>query len=111
MHCECFQALIGLRKNDSIPITKLEKGSGVVILNKLDCMDKINQILNDESKFQCLGPTELNDSTVRIGAKLQKLLLKLGKLPKAVYEAVHPTGLQRPQMYGLPKTHIINVSL
>ena len=80
MGCECFQALIGLRKNNHILIIKPDKGSGLIILNKFDYMDKTNQILNDESKFQCLGLTELNDNTVKIEAKLQKRLLEWSNL-------------------------------
>ena len=68
---ECFQALIGLRKNDHILITKPDNCFGAVILNIFDNMDKINLILNDESKFQCLGPTQLNDNKVKIEAKLE----------------------------------------
>ena len=26
-------------------------------------------------------------------------------MPKRIYDAIRPTGLQRPRMYGLPKTH------
>ena len=26
-------------------------------------------------------------------------------MPKWIYDAIRPTGLQRPRMYGLPKTH------
>ena len=77
-------------------------------------MDKMNQIHNDESKFQCLSPTELNDNMVKIEAKLQKRLLEQVKsyqLPEDVYEAIHPTGLQRPQMYGLPKIQKVDVLL
>ena len=66
----------------------------------------MKQILYDESKFKCLGPTELDDNTVKIKAKLQKHLLNIVKshqLPKTVHKAMYSTGLQRPQMYNLSK--------
>ena len=50
-HGECFQALNSLHSNENIVITKPDKGSGVVILNKNDFIDKMQVILNDPSKF------------------------------------------------------------
>ena len=48
MHKECFRAINRLRKNDDIIITKPDKGSGVVLLNKSDYVDKMNEILDDQ---------------------------------------------------------------
>ena len=56
MHKECFRAIHSLRKNDDITITKPDKGSGVVLLNKSDYVHKMNKILDDQSKFTRLGP-------------------------------------------------------
>ena len=77
MHKECFRAINRLRKNDDIIITKLDKGSGVVLLNKSDYIDKINEILDDQSKFKRLGPVSSNDNTASIESRLQKRLLDL----------------------------------
>ena len=65
-------------------------------------------ILSDVTKFECLGPANEFDNTVRNETKLQRRLLQLVKsddLPKTVYEVIRPTGSQRPRMYGLPKIH------
>ena len=43
--------------NENIIITKPDKGSGIVILNKNDFIDKMLGILDDLSKFEKLGPT------------------------------------------------------
>ena len=56
---ECFRAINRLQKNDDIIITKPHKGSGVVLLNKSDYVDKINEILDDQSKFKTLGPVSI----------------------------------------------------
>ena len=58
MHIECFRAINRLRKNDDIIITELDKGSGVVLLNKSDYVDKMNEILDGLSKFKRLGPVK-----------------------------------------------------
>ena len=108
MHKECFRAINRLRKNDDIIVTTPEKGSGVVLLNKSDYVDKMNKILDDQSKFRRFGPVSSNDNTASIESRLQKRLLDFVKadlMPKLIYDPIRPTGSQRPRMYGLPKTH------
>ena len=76
-------------------------------MNKNDYVTKLGNILNDASKFECLGPAATADRTATIETKLQNRLRELlnsEQLPKQVYE-IRPTGSQRPRMYGLPKTH------
>ena len=68
----------------------------------------MENILNDASKFECLGPAATADRTSTIETKLQNRLRELlnsEQLPKQVHDEVRPTGSQRPRMYGLPKTH------
>ena len=108
MHKEYFRAINRLQKNDDIIITKPDKGSGVVLLNKSDYVDKMNEVLDDQSKFKRRGPVSSNDNRASIESHLQKRLLDLVKadlMPKWIYDAIRPTGSQRPRMYGLPKTH------
>ena len=86
----------------------LTKGSLVVLLNKSNYFDKMYEILDDQSKFKKFGPVSSDDNTASIESRLQKRLLDLVKadlMPKWIYDAIRPTGLQRPRMYGLPKTH------
>ena len=114
MKKECFQAVKSLSLNNNIIITKPDKGSGVVIINKTDYVSKMESILHDESKFQVLGPVHSTDNTAKLESRLQRRLLKLYKddiLESAVYEAIRPTGSLRPRMYGLPKTHKKDVPL
>ena len=63
---ECFQALNSLHSNKNIVITKPDKGSGVVILNQNDFIDKIQVILDNPSKFVKLGPASSNNNTANI---------------------------------------------
>ena len=108
----CIQAIKSLRSNKSILITKPDKGSGVVILNKDDYENKMKCILSDSRKFELLGPVSEFDKTAKNEAKLQRYLLKLVKadeLPQSVYQVIRPTGSQRPRLYGLPKIHKQNV--
>ena len=109
MQKEWFSAITKLRRNDSVVITKPDKGSGVlVILNKSDYTNKINNILNDETKFKRVEPASTCHNAAAIESRLQKRLLELFKaklIPEEVYRSIRLTGSQRPWMYGLPKTH------
>ena len=111
---ECFQAINSLRTNEEILITKPDKGAGVVILNKNDYNDKMTTILNDITKFLDLGPVTNKDNTAKIESRIQRRLLQLRKeslIFKQVYEAIRPTGSQRPRMYDLSKIHKKEVPL
>ena len=104
----CLQAIKSLRSNKAILITKPDKGSGVVLLNKSDYVNKMECILSDTNKFKLLDPVSEFDKTGKNKAKLQRHLLKLikaDKLPQNVYQVIRPTGSQRPRMNGLPKIH------
>jgi len=76
---ECFQAIESLRMNEDIIITKPDKGSGVVILNKNEYNDKMMTILNDTTKFLDLGQVTSNDNTAKIETQIQRRLLQLNK--------------------------------
>ena len=111
---ECIQATRSLRCNENIHITKPDKGFGVVIMNKIDYISKMDFILQGNSKFENLGPSSEFDNTVKIEAHIQRRLLQLkkeGLLPSKIYSRIRPTGSQRPRMYGLPKIHKQDVPL
>ena len=74
MHTEHFQAIKSLRCNEQILITKPDKGSGVVILNKSDYIKKMGSILEDKTKFLNMGGVHLHDNTAKNEQKLQKRL-------------------------------------
>jgi len=87
MHKECLKTIKALRSNNNILITKPDKGSGVVILNKNDYITKIESILHDETKFKTLGYSTNNDNTAKIEARIQRRLLQLNKdnlLPSSI---------------------------
>ena len=98
MHKEHFQAIKSLPSNEQILITKPDKGSGVVILNKSDYIKKMGSILEDKTKFLNMGGVHLHDKMTKNEQKLQKRLLDLANqniLALDVYDRVRPTGSQR----------------
>ena len=58
---------------------KPDKGSGVVIMNKIDYISKMDFILQDNSKFENLGPSSEFDNTAKNESHIQRRLLQLKK--------------------------------
>jgi len=65
MHKEHFQAIKSLRCNKQILITKPNRGSGVVILNKSDYIKKMGCIPDDTTTFLNMGGVHVHDNTAK----------------------------------------------
>ena len=94
-------------------IVKPDKGNGVVILDRNDYNKKMNDILQDSTKFQRLkdDPVKL---TLQRENQLKKLLATLKKsesITPETYDKLYPTGSRIGILYGLPKIHKNNVPL
>ena len=77
MHKEHFQPIKSLRSNEQIPITKPDKGSGVVILSKNDYIQMMSNYLDDVTKFLNIGRVDHHDSMAKTEQRSQKRLLDL----------------------------------
>ena len=108
MHNECIKVYKTLLSNKNLIVTRPDKGSGVVLLDRTDYVSKMMTILSDTTKFSLLGPSSQFDFTANIESSFQCRFSRLaqnGDIPQKVYEAIRPVGSQRPLLYGLPKTH------
>ena len=65
-----YEALKSLLKDDDIMIQKSDKGNSVVIVNKRDYTAKMNNILNDASKFKKLNLKPGHDYNFLINQEL-----------------------------------------
>ena len=86
-----FISLRKLASNPGIVILKPDKGNGVVLMNKIDYLEKAYSILNDNTKFRKI----FSDNTDKMEAKLNRLLEKLhqaGHLDKAKYTNLRSFG-------------------
>ena len=105
---EMVNTINAIKKNNKIVIAKPDKGSGIVLLDKKKCLDKMNEILNDSTKFVKLGQTSefdnLNKNKKSIIDFLKKLVNK-NEIEQSIFIAVKPIGSIRLRMYGLPKLH------
>ena len=102
-----YNALKSLRSDNSIIITKPDKGRGTVVMNKKDYINKVENILNDTTKFKQITEDTFKFIT-RLEDKLGRLLRKLLKLKiinNDTFNFVFKSGSSPGILYGLPKTH------
>ena len=111
---EIKEALQNIKSKQKIIITKADKGSNVVILNKSEYIAKMSTIINDNSKFKYLGPVKEFDKTLKIEKEIcfvLKDLLNKKEISLVIFDLVKPIGSVRPRLYGLPKIHKPDVPL
>ena len=81
-------------ENKEIVITRPDKGAGVVLLDHAEYIAKMMEILDDDTKFECLGSCEEYDNTGQNERALQAFLLrqlKAGKISEQIYKRIWPT--------------------
>ena len=105
-----YTALKSLLQDNEIIIQKSDKGNSVVLLNKADYLDRMNQLLSDKSKFLKLNIKEGRDYNYIINQeiKISKILRELknkGAINDNDYQSMNPTGTQPSVLYGLSKVH------
>ena len=109
-----FQRSINqLKKRDDIIISKPDKGSGVVVMDRSDYVGLLSEAsINDETKFK---PVSLERPSTRVRPPqnyhpllekekhLESVVRKI--LPKHVADSVCEKRSRLAHLYGLPKTH------
>ena len=105
---EIKKSITNLKMEKSLIITKPDKGSGCVIMDKKDYLEKMQVIINDTSKFKPLGPVDKFDNTTKLEdniVKFLKHLVSTKEISQDICDCVKPVGSIRPRIYGLPKLH------
>ena len=103
-------ALSSLSNDDSIVVTKPDKGNGVVILDRTEYVSKMLDIIGDESKFSHVTADD-NLKNLKKSRSCLRYLRNKNCLNDDVYNRIYPTAASTPSMYGLPKTHKPDVPL
>ena len=101
-----LDALKALRSRRDILLTKPDKGSGIVLLNKTEYLEKMSMILSDCSKFR-MEPGG-KDKTKAIEAQLTECLKRMkadGVISDSLFKQLKPADTITPRLYGLPKIH------
>ena len=100
--------LKALSKDTSIIISKPDKGHGVVILNKIDYVRKMEELLNDRAKFRELVAEDPLLHTLNMENKINYRIRKLksdGIISDELASSLMASGTQPGIMYGTPKIH------
>ena len=71
---EQHQALKNLSKNKNIIITIPDKGSGVIILNRVDYVNKMQDILSDTTKFKKASNQDIYDISRKMENRVRNYL-------------------------------------
>ena len=111
---EIRKIIRNLKNDENIIISKPDKGSGCVILNKSDYVDKIHDIISDKTKFRLLGPSSKFDNTEKVEKEIVKVLKQLlakNEINEDTFNWIKPVGSITPRLYGLPKLHKENIPL
>ena len=108
-----LKAIHQLKRRDDIVVTKPDKGSGVVVLDKAEYLRLLAEAsVNNVTKFRivdpnrpiCRGrPPKHYHPLLQKEKELESLVRRI--LPTAVAESVRPSGSRLAHLYGLPKTH------
>ena len=96
-------ALKRLADDSSIVITRADKGGGVVIMDKTNYLDRMNDLLNDREVYEKKAPGFIEKASKKFNQETRKVLKKSERGKKLLHlleEA--PTA---PRMRGLPKLH------
>ncbi|CAF3273243.1 unnamed protein product [Rotaria socialis] len=102
------QLLLNLSKDPSILITKPDKGRGVVILNRNDYIQKLEQILSDSTKFKLLDKDPTSSRENALTALLRQMKNE-EYLTENQYRYIKPVNSIPARLYGLPKVHKITI--
>ncbi|KAF7677257.1 hypothetical protein TCON_2655 [Astathelohania contejeani] len=97
-----FDIIKNLKSDSSICITRPDKGRGVVILDKLDYIGKVERLLADKSKFVSLSIDPFM-FLLKCEDKLNRVLRSLKDVFD--YTKIFATGSVPGILYGLPKVH------
>ena len=102
-----------LKKRDDIVITKPDRGSGVVVMDKTDYIRLLSEtFINDRTKFKTVEQQRPN-MRGRPPKYYHPLFLKEKHLesvarrilPKEIADSICHKGSRLAHLYGLPKTH------
>ena len=113
------RAIQQLKRPNNIVVTKPDKGTGVVIMNKSDYVNLLSQAsINDTSKFTPVSlqrpitkgrPVKHYYPLLHKEKDLESVVRKI--LPKQISDCVCQAGSRLAHLYGLPKTHKEKLSM
>ena len=104
------EAITTLVKDDSIMILPADKGKCLVVMDREEYVNKMEEKLKDRTTYEPLA----KDPTEEIKQAISKELKRIkdeGQLDNRLYYKMLPTKTKIPRMYGQPKIHKANYPL
>ena len=104
--CKIRTTLQSLKEEDeSIVITRPDKGKGIVILDKTDYDNKLHEIVSDTSKFKLIK-SDIQTAILKYEDKLNRLLRKIkNNTNDNLSNNLYASGTKPGHLYGIPKIH------
>ena len=94
----------------SLIILRADKGNAAVCMDKADCIEHVNKILQDPKKFKKVFKDESKDEENLINSRLNRLL-KEKKINQSTFDRIYATGCSTPVLYCTVKVHKPNFPL
>lgn len=105
---DCFYRITkNLKANQNIIISRSDKGNQIVILNKIDYINKSLSLLNDTNTYTHLKTNPLKTSQTQFNKKLKLLFNNHHDL----FIKLKSHNSQLAKFYGIPKTHKQDIPL
>jgi hypothetical protein len=104
LHPAEIKALQQLHNNSEIVIKKGDKGAGIVIMNRYDYEQRVDEMLSDINTYTQM-PTDNSIHIKQQSDALITCLYKHGKINKKQLLNLTSYEVQCPKFYGVPKVH------
>ena len=101
---EEWKAIKELRADKDCLVLTADKGVALVVIDKKDYIQKMNQLLEDKNTYRPLKMDPTNKQKNRLINILRRIKSE-GRLEEYTYKKMYPTGASSPKLYGLPKIH------
>ena len=96
-------ALEKLAKDDTIVITSADKGGGIIIMDKVDYIEKMDELLRNDEVYEKKPSGYVKTESEKFNASARKILKKSTKGKSLLYTLEESPVA--PKMKGLPKVH------
>ena len=100
-------ALQELKERDDIVIKSADKGSTVVVMDKVDYLEEANRQLTDERFYKKLDSDPTEEFSTKITQEL-KIMKENGHIDKNTFDYLKPDQPKVGRFYLLPKIHKVN---
>ena len=98
-------AILSLRNNEHITITKSDKGGEMVVMETSSLEQLCIEHLSDTTTYEKLKRNKTNAIHLKINKNLKEVLTRCQFPPGLIYNLQTPSSARSQRFYALPKTH------